>query len=158
MRAAARGILLATIAGTSGCTLIGAGIGSAVPAYETAPPPSPWASLARGTDVRVVLARSAPLWACRLARPDKCCWLEPTRSVSGKYESTRDGRVWIVRPPDFPGPDAVVVGIDPSSIESFDVRDGSQRGTGAVVGAVVDLVVLTIAAATMDPTFGSTAH
>jgi hypothetical protein len=133
-----RSLLLGVFASANvlcGCSLIGAGIGSAVPRYEA----RSWRELHVDDEVRV-----------DLLRPPNAGDVLPRGSgdhVDGRYAGTHDGMLrltvdGLAEPREIPL----------TEIGAVRIRDGSHWAAGLIAGGVVDATVLTLAVIAADST------
>jgi hypothetical protein len=121
----------ASCAALGGCTLVGAGIGSAVPRYERTTNRTRPIDL--GEEIRVVLLRS-PSASDILPR-------DGGGHVDGRYAGIHEGLLAVtidgrVEPREIPLTD----------VDEVRVRDGSYWLTGLIVGGSVDATLIVLAA------------
>ena len=117
-----------------GCSLVGAGIGSAVPRYETA---TPTRSLHLDEEIRVVLyRRSSPNES---NEPNDVVPRGGGERVDGRYAGIRSGVLSVyvegrVEPREIPL----------TEISEIRVRNGTYWATGLIAGGAVDATLLTL--------------
>lgn len=133
MRLASRIVLFAALATSAplaiGCSLIGAGIGSAVPRYETV---DARRRVELGEDLRVVLLRPH--------RADDLMPRDGGGHVDGRYAGIHDGVLSLTvdgqaEPREIPLTD----------VAELRVRQGSYWTTGLVIGGAVDATFIVVA-------------
>lgn len=130
----ARLALLALLATSTGCGLIGMGVGSAVPRSETIVVTSetPLPEIGERVRVHVTRAGGSDEW------------------IAGRYDGVREG-AFIVS--NSSGEHAIVIG----SIREIEKRRGSYWGTGLAIGVVIDVIVTgALVAAAVDLSRGGT--
>ena len=125
--------LAGAASGTTGCgTLIGAGIGSTVPRWGAVAPDHVASYQEPGEPLEIEVTTKSAAGASHL------------RGVFGGW----GGEVLVV------ATDDTHVRVPLSAIDHVDVRTGSYLGVGLALGALVDVALVVLVAATWRPGFG----
>jgi hypothetical protein len=126
------------LAASTGCTAIGAGVGSAFPKYEAVYPASPeWLALRPGTEIAVDLVHAARVRQCAHTESGglECTRPAASHRLTGRFLGTDPEHLWL-RVDEGP------LAVDLAEVERVSQVDGSYQVAGAVIGLVVDVAVL----------------